>query len=61
MTQTGKPRHVTTRTGTFQAGPSHVHEYTPGGGSISNPPGGKKAITNIYWDPDTNEIVVEHD
>ncbi len=36
----------------------HDHGYTPGGGSISNPPEGKTAITNIYWDPDTQEIVI---
>ncbi len=27
----------------------------------SNPPQGKKKITNIYWDDVTNEIVVEHE
>ena len=27
----------------------------------SNPPSGKRRITNIYWDQDTNEIVVETD
>lgn len=28
---------------------------------VSNPPGDKKRIKNIYWDPDSQEIVVEHD
>lgn len=32
-----------------------------GGGIPSNPPSGKKAITNIYWDGDTNEIVIEYE
>ena len=29
--------------------------------TFSNPPEGKKKVTNIYWDQDTNEIVIEHD
>lgn len=34
----------------------------PGEGGIpSNPPSGKKKITNVYWDPDTEEIVVDHE
>ncbi len=28
---------------------------------FSKPPKGKKQVFNLYWDPDTNEIVVEHD
>lgn len=27
----------------------------------SDPPSGKKKITNIFWDPDTKEIVIEHE
>jgi len=30
-----------------------------GSGIQSNPPAGKKKITNYYWDPDTKELVVE--
>ena len=29
-----------------------------GGGILSNPPPGKKKIVNMYWDQDTQEIVV---
>lgn len=27
----------------------------------SEPPSGKRKVTNIWWDPDSNEIVVEHE
>jgi len=27
--------------------------------SVSEPPSGKKKIKNIYWDPVTNELVLE--
>jgi hypothetical protein len=27
----------------------------------SNPPAGKKKITNIFWDQDTQEIVIKHE
>jgi len=30
-------------------------------GIPSNPPRGKKKITNIYWDPDTEEYVFEYE
>ena len=28
-------------------------------GILSNPPVGKKKVTNLYWDPVTQEIVVD--
>jgi len=28
------------------------------GGIVSTPPTGKKKVLNLYWDPDTQEIVV---
>jgi len=28
---------------------------------ISNPPPGKKKIAKIYWDPDTQEYVFDHE
>ena len=39
------------------SGRGHTHEDA----IKSHPPAGKKEITNIYWDPDSEEIVVEHD
>jgi hypothetical protein len=34
---------------------------TPSGGGItSDPPSGKVAVTNIYFDPDAQEYVFEH-
>ncbi len=27
----------------------------------SKPPAGKKKVKNIYWDPDTKEIVVDYE
>ena len=30
-------------------------------GIKSEPPIGKKRITSIYWDPDTEEIVIDHE
>lgn len=27
----------------------------------SNPPQGKKKVTNIYWDPDTEELVFDRE
>lgn len=42
-----------------------VRVVTPGGtagisegGIESDPPGGKKKVTGIWWDPDTEEVVL---
>ena len=35
-----------------------VIDLISGGGIASIPTAGKKKILNIYWDPDTGEIVV---
>jgi len=35
-----------------------VKDLIAGGGISSTPAAGKKKILNIYWDPDTGEIVV---
>ena len=34
--------------------------YNPAGFIYSSPPTGGKKITNIWWDPDTQEIVTDH-
>ena len=37
------------------------HEHEPAIKSKPPLPPGKRRITNIWWDEDTQEIVVEHD
>ena len=43
----------------YANGMKPVPVYMVGGGLESNPPTGKKKIINIYWDQDTEEVVIE--
>ncbi len=57
MTHTGPNRrgHRATDAEGHVVEARHTHEESLG----SEAPSGKKRITNIWWDPDTNEIVAE--